>query len=339
MDYSAVMSQAWQITWRHKWLWVLGFLAGLTLGGGGGGQVEYSTSDPNEITRWMEQWMASWETWLPLLLGFGVVMVVVGILLWLVVLAARGGLITAVDTLNQGGISSLGLAFRQGWRRVGRLVGMNLLLYLPLVLLAGLVVGLVVAGFITMLISAVGESGLDPAADMETVIRSLEGLAGMALGLVAMLCVLLCTLFVLLIVLQFVQAYAFRGIMLHDYGIWASLRHGWDVFRRNWVDNLVLAFIFFVIHLVTAFVVGVILAGLAFLTFGSDFWRVVLEGQFDAVNLPALIAAGLAAGIVAAALMAILVTWQSATFTLAYRIFIARMMPEKQPEPEPKLAL
>ena len=36
MDYGKVLSRAWEITWRWKALWILGFLAALGRGGGGG---------------------------------------------------------------------------------------------------------------------------------------------------------------------------------------------------------------------------------------------------------------------------------------------------------------
>jgi len=39
MDYGAILSRAWKITWNHKILWVFGFLAGLASGGGGGGNA------------------------------------------------------------------------------------------------------------------------------------------------------------------------------------------------------------------------------------------------------------------------------------------------------------
>ena len=41
MDYSQILSRAWQIIWKHKVLWIFGILAGCA-GGRGGGNINYS---------------------------------------------------------------------------------------------------------------------------------------------------------------------------------------------------------------------------------------------------------------------------------------------------------
>ena len=43
MDYGKVLGRAWEITWRWKALWILGFLAGLGSGKGGSPNVNYQT--------------------------------------------------------------------------------------------------------------------------------------------------------------------------------------------------------------------------------------------------------------------------------------------------------
>ena len=42
MDFGKVLSRAWEITWRWKVLWVLGFLAALGQGTGGGSGPQFS---------------------------------------------------------------------------------------------------------------------------------------------------------------------------------------------------------------------------------------------------------------------------------------------------------
>jgi hypothetical protein len=44
MDYGKILSRAWEIAWRWKVLWILGFLASLGQGRGGGNGSSYSTS-------------------------------------------------------------------------------------------------------------------------------------------------------------------------------------------------------------------------------------------------------------------------------------------------------
>lgn len=49
INYSAILSRAWNITWKYKILWIFGFLAALGSGGGirSGPQFSYQMNGPN----------------------------------------------------------------------------------------------------------------------------------------------------------------------------------------------------------------------------------------------------------------------------------------------------
>ena len=90
MDYGKVLGRAWQITWRWKALWLLGFLASLGGGGGMGGNGYYSSSgkDLNEQAGALlppEAWAA--------IAGVACLLLIIFIILWVVSVTARGGLI------------------------------------------------------------------------------------------------------------------------------------------------------------------------------------------------------------------------------------------------------
>lgn len=40
MNYSELVAEAWRLTWRHRFLWVLGLFAGGGLGGGFGNSYQ-----------------------------------------------------------------------------------------------------------------------------------------------------------------------------------------------------------------------------------------------------------------------------------------------------------
>lgn len=302
MNYMETLRRGWQITWNNKWLWLLGFLAALGSGGGfssstgGDSGVTTPGTTPN-----IEPGM------LAAIIGGAVVLFciafIVGILLWLVSLASKGGLITAVADLDRGQPSSFGRAFRQGWRKVLPLVGMTILLFAVVIIL----VIILAIGFAGTTAAAIGAG-----ASMDS--NALAGLLGTA-GFI-FLC-LLCLLIPLSLVLNLIYAFAYRGIMLRDLGVMDSIRHGWRVVRENLGEILLLGLLFFIINLIIGFV-AVMLMGL--LGVSSGMFSLLMSGGEPTTSQ--LVGAGvglLAAFVIFAIVSAIITAWRSATFTLAYQ--------------------
>ncbi len=300
MNYGDTLKRSWQLTWNNKWLWLLGFLAAL---GGGSGvssnsnyQMDPSTTTPGGIS----PELAAGLTGAVLLLCC--IGVIIGILLWLVSLASRGGLITSVVELDRGQPSSFGRAFRQGWRKLLPLVGMTLLLF-SVVIILGIILAIGFAGTIAAAIGA-GTSGSSDA---------LAGILGTA-GFV-FLC-LLCLLIPLTLVLNLIYPFAYRGIMLRDMPVMDSIRHGWRVLRDHLGEILILGLIFFVINLI----IGAISLGIIGLLGVSSglISSLMAGGELTTTQIVAGIVGVLAAGLIFAIISAIFTAWRSATFTLAY---------------------
>ena len=45
MDYGEIITRAWNITWKNKFLWVLGFLAALTSIGSNSNSIQNSYNE------------------------------------------------------------------------------------------------------------------------------------------------------------------------------------------------------------------------------------------------------------------------------------------------------
>ncbi len=298
MDYMGTLQRAWRLTWANKWLWLLGFLA--ALGGGVSSSSNYNFNSGSTTTSQITP-----EMGVALAGGALVLMCVffiIGILLWLVTLAAKGGLITSVAELDRGQTTSFGRAFRQGWRKVLPLVGMTLLLNaVIIVLLIILFVGF--AG--TAMAAIAAGQGMDSDA-----LAGILGTAG-----VVFLC-LLCLLIPLAIVINLIYPFAYRGMMLRDLGVMDSIRHGWRVLRENLGHILLLGLLFFVVGLVIGLISGAIV-GLLGLSTGLI--SMILNGSQPTTTQ--MVAAGLGflvTAIIFAIISAIITAWRSATFTLAY---------------------
>lgn len=303
MDYMATIRRGWELTWNNKFLWALGFLAALGSGSAfSNSNYSFNSGDAAGMTNWLTpERMAALTAGL---MAFSCVAVVLGIILWLVALGARGGLIGGAAQLELGiGKPTFREAFRMGWRRVWRLAGMTILLYIvPFILSLVLTIGFItVAG--GMAFAAAGAE--DPGA-------MLTGLGGLALVFFCLLCLMLPLMFVLSLIYPF----AFRGIVLRDMGARESLRHGWAVLKANLGEIIILALAFFFISLIIGMVILAVLVPVGLLVgvpiiVLMDSNATVLQGILAALGI-------LVAIVITALISAYFTAWQSTTFTLAY---------------------
>jgi hypothetical protein len=167
MDYGKVLSRAWEITWRWKILWILGFLASLGRGlGNGNPQYTLSSTD----------WNWQYPTYVPprlwgIIAAVSCVAILIGIALWVISVIARGGLIAGVQQVEEGGSTAFGQAWRVGAKRFWTLFGISILTALPILI----VVILGVAVFVLLLFGTIG--AFDRAAEV-----------GGTIGVVASMC-------------------------------------------------------------------------------------------------------------------------------------------------------
>lgn len=304
MDYGQILSRSWRITWNNKFLWVLGFLAALTRISSN--SSSYQTNSSEMTPEAVEQMMQG----VALLVGLGCFFLLIGLVVWLLSLAAKGGLITAVSRIDNGERVTLGEAFSAGLSRILTLVGMNILLYLPIIL----IVIVSVVGAITLLAG----SGITFASFAEEPSVAGEAIAATLGFIFFCFCGLICGLILLGIFLQFINAFAYRGIMLRELGAIASLSHGWQVFRNNFVEVLLLSMLFFVISIGFGMAVAVVLAPLALIMFVPMMAMASGGSTPGAAEIFLLTGGALCLGVLGAALASVLTTWQSAAFTLAY---------------------
>jgi hypothetical protein len=317
MDYGDILSRAWNIVWNNKFMLVLGFLAALGTGGGSGGananfsfgsgQFEVSPRSADDIAGFFARFG-------PLILGLVCLIFVVGIVLWLIRLTAQAGLISAAARIDAGESVSFGQAFSAGTGKLGRMVGVNLVMYGPFTLL-----GLIAASFAlftsgtAILNAAFGGGSGDP----EAIFTSLAFFG-------ACLACLACLLIPLMILVSAVYPFAQRGAVLADLSVIESIRHGWNVVRANLADVILLIILFLVLSFVFVMVMSIVLIPFALLAFGPAIVDIVANDAFRAIDALFLVGGVICFGLVAAAVNAILVALRSTAVTLAYQHFVTK---------------
>lgn len=248
MEYGAIIKRAWQITWRHKALWILGVFAGISGcqsggSGGGGGGTGWS-GDPTDFgwsgneLGWFREVESVLESLLPVFAALLALLVMVWLLWAILGVAARGGLVVGVSEVEEGREHGLGTLWGAGFKRFWSVLGLEILVGLPIVLITLLMLFGVFAPLVGPLIG-----GQEPGAEI-----------------VAPICGSLClgipVLIVLSLLLGVLRLVALRYIMLGGQGAIEALGNSWRFFRARMKDTVVM----YLINAGLNIVAGIVLA-------------------------------------------------------------------------------
>jgi hypothetical protein len=311
MDYGSLINRAWQITWRWKVLWILGFLASLGRMWSSGNNATYTT----ESGDWQRlQGLQFPPELVGLLCALGCVAVILMLLVWVVSIMARGGLIAGVRDIEEEGSTTFSSAWRAGRSRFWTLLGIGVLAAIPMFILA-FVLALMLAAGIAVSTQAGAGSG------------DLSGSWAAIVPLALCGATLCCGLILVGLVLGQIRIYAERAAIIEGLGWIDAFRRGWQVLRNNLGPTIVVWLILLVLGMIIVFMIAavtaVLLLPMVALMGGAGFraWAVV-----------PLACGGLIGIVVVAVVASILETFTSALWTLAFRE-LSGPLPAVQPEP------
>jgi len=298
MDYTSILKRAWTVTWRFKILWLFGLFAGAGTGGGGGNGGGTNTrsgapfgNDTAAVTRFLEQNAA-------ILILAGLAILVLGLVWFVVGVAARGGLIHLVNEAEEGREVRAGDGWSVGFHKWGRVFGVQFLAGLPLLIMA-LVVGVAAA------VALVGVFSSGQPLDSAT-----SAVAGMFVSGCCFLVVFGMIAIVLGVVLGIVAELALRYAVLEDRFVIESLKLGWRDLRSKRG-----AFLMFAIMFGVGIAYGILVAVVAV--------ALMLPG------ILAIMAGGVAVGglmvLVAALILALPAAIYSTFYHAAWTIFFRKM--------------
>lgn len=316
MDYGELITRAWNITWKNKFLWVLGFLTALTSAGSNSNSFQYTFDESDFMNN--PQMAAQMGA---LAIGLVCVFMIIGLVLWLLSIAARGGLIDGVNRIDDGESVTLGEAFSAGTNAIWRLIGVYILAYLPMIILSMIIVGIVAMTVGSAF--AMGAMSQNPEEIMNLIIGSM----GM---LWLCVCMLICIMIPVGIVLTFIAEFAARGTVIQKLGITDSLSHGWNIFKDNLGAVLLIWLLMFVIGIIVSIALGIVMVPLSLVIFAPMITSMFMDGSMGGLSMTWSIMGGLCLGIFGALFMSVIQAWMSAIWTLAYKEFTGKA-PEKLP--------
>ena len=298
MDYGKVLGRAWEITWRWKVLWILGFLASLGRAAGGGRNPSYHTGGSD--------WGGPAGFEIPpelvgILCGVGCLALIIGIALWVISVMARGGLIAGVQQVEDRRVTSFLAAWRVGRGRFWTLFGIGVLAAIPLIVLV--VLGVLFLGFGVYISTQATGDPLGP-----------RGAWGVLAPLFLCGGTFCCGILILTAILAQIRIYAERAAILEDLGWIDAFKRGWEVMKENLGPTIILWLIFFVIGLALA-----LLAFSVLLALFLPLIAILTSTDLGTWAIGPLCCGGLVAVSVTILLSAVVETFTSATWTLAYR--------------------
>lgn len=243
MDYGAILHRSWELTKRHKWLWVYGLVlavlgGGGFNGGGGGGGGSTGGADkklPEDLPEKTSQVLGAateaikdWFSRVPVMtwVGIGLLILLLVVLFlitrWILVNWAKGGLIAGLAAADKEEEASLITTTGKGLMAVKPLAVLDLVgLGVGLLAILGLVL---VFGLLALLIWLVPDPG-------RIILWVIEGIVALP------------TTIGVFLLLGMVGIYADRLIVLGGVAPWAAWKKGLALGKGNFLPTVVMGVI------------------------------------------------------------------------------------------------
>ncbi|MCA1687623.1 MAG: hypothetical protein LC714_03280 [Actinobacteria bacterium] len=315
MNYGDLLSEAFRITWRNRFLWFFGFFAA-----GGGGTFSNFFNVPSNFsgrgdlsgaTQWIENNLVT------ILVVVGVLALALALIFIVLSFISSGGLADSVAAIDRGEQRSFSSTWRAGTSNFWRVLAQAIFLFL--IALGLLLVVLLVAGVPIGLTFVLTES-----VGARVLLSVLFGLVGILLTVV------------LFVPLYIVGQFALRKLVVGRERIAYSIAAGYGLFRRNigssllvWLIGILLSFGIGIAVLIVVLTVGLIL-----------FLPTIILAVTEYTT--AAVAAGIVGGVILIPILLAITgavgTFSHAYWTLAYLRLDERPGPGTEPAHEARAA-
>lgn len=300
MDYGKLLKRAVEITWRHKALWLFGFLLAFFTGshsGGGGQGLQYRIGQ-SDLAH------PEWAWGLALL----VILLVVLAIIAAVVLGnlSRGALIGMVRETEETGSTSARSGWRIGRSRLWALIGIDLVTVIPAIIATMILIAVALSPLLLLVVGRRDPGSGDP---------------WIILGIVLTVLLLVGAVAVIIIggtVLGVVCEFAYRQCVLEGRGIWLSLREGYRMVRAQLRQVGVMWLLLFGIDLAAGVIIlPLVLIGSGLVAGAAAAVYAASESVASAIAVAVVL--GIPLALMSALVRGVYLVFQSSAWTLAYR--------------------
>lgn len=309
LDYLGVLKRAAEITWKYKFLWVLGILIALASGGGNPGSSLNSQFSGSNTSQASSNLGSMVNAYLALVLFIVVIIGVLGFVVWVLSIMANAGLIGSVAKIQKGEKTSLSDAFGIGARSFFRMLGVIILGgFLGML---GFIEFLVCLG--SVIIAGVG-AGMMLSNDQTMIFGVFCLVAAILIG-VFLLVVVIAGIAAKTVAVAVIEIFAFRFLVIKKTKVVESIREAMKLISARMSQTVVMYLLLMLVSVVTGIILlipGLLLFMLAF---------PVLISGIMAKNIGIIsISVGLffIMGLVMVFLNGILQTYMSSAWTLAF---------------------
>ncbi|MBN1318289.1 MAG: hypothetical protein JXA42_22600 [Anaerolineales bacterium] len=323
MSISSVLSTAWQIVRKNKYLWILGFMAGLMANSN---QVKAGT-----VFVQGGAWTFNNLADLVMIQNVSTVMIaLISLLLWPIGTLARIGMVSEaakLDDLHEGHNKKFGQLFRNSSRRLLPILLMQVLLGLPVI------------------IQIFFNLAIRYQTNQYTLASFLKDIDGFSdLNSIVIPSIVMCGLYLFSIPAAFVEAFSFRSMVIENLGVKEGILQGITIFTDNWTSILGLSFIIFIIGYLYSLLIASIQSPILLTAMGDSYikmQRCMSVGNFERIrgclqqfsSDPMYILIYAIIVLPGAALSSVWIAYQSAAFTVAYQRFIHKDRKDLNPDP------
>ncbi len=213
MNYGEILSEAFRLTWRNRFLWFFGFFVA---GAGGsfnfpanfGGQQDLPTGPAAGPLRWISENVALF------VVAVAAVVVVLVLVFLVLSMISQGALAESVAAMHRGETRRFGLAWRAGTANFWRVLGLKVLFFL-------MALGLTLVIFLPVALGGFAAFSLTESAGL----RVLAVVLGVLFVVVALVVVFL--------PFAIINQLALRELVVTRKRITESIAGGFGLFRRN----------------------------------------------------------------------------------------------------------
>lgn len=254
INYWKILKQAWEITWKNKYLWWFGLFVSLS----GSGSFSYSFNSENKSQNdlWNRPEVTDfiYNNFQWILIGASILLVIF-IIFIILSLIGRGALIASIEKNIKGETSDFHSGMRDGKNNFGK------------IFLIALALGLFL--FLTILILSLPVIFL---------FLSHDYLIGFFMAILAFFIAL-----PIFILTAYLKIYGYIYVVLGKLNFWPAIENSYTLFRKNLASSILMGLLFFVIHIILSLTMLMIFIPIAIVFLAIGFVLFFIAGKIGIV--------------------------------------------------------